>query len=145
MAVGAAIESAIYALGSVCILILRRRDTRERPFRLVAARPLATFGAVLFTILFLATGLSDPEHPSRLSVVPLAVILVIGALSFGYVRLEVPRLQATAAARAAASRPRRRPQRTASGEAGTDPGVSGRLRAVPDDLPAPATPAAPET
>ncbi|MGA2837004.1 MAG: APC family permease [Acidimicrobiales bacterium] len=121
VAVGAAIESAIYALGSVCILILRRRDTRERPFRLVTARPLATFGAVLFTILFLATGLSDPEHPSRLSVVPLAVILVLGALSIGYVRLEVPRLQAAAAARAAAGRPRRRPQRTAFGDTGTGP------------------------
>jgi len=38
-------------------------------------RPLASFGAVLFTVMFLATGLSDPKHPSHLSVVPLAVIL----------------------------------------------------------------------
>ena len=100
VAVGAAIESAIYAIGSVCLLVLRRRDTRERPFRLIAARPLATFGAVLFTIMFLATGLSDPKNPSHLSVVPLGVIVVLGAVSIGYVLLCVPRLQAAAAARA---------------------------------------------
>ena len=41
VAVGAAIESAIYALASVCLLVLRRKETRERPFRLVAGRPLA--------------------------------------------------------------------------------------------------------
>ena len=89
VAVGAAIEAAIYALGSICLLVLRRRETRERPFRLIAGRPLATFGAVLFTVMFLATGLSDPKHPSNLSVVPLAVIVVLGALSVGYVLLYV--------------------------------------------------------
>jgi amino acid transporter len=111
VAVGAAIEAAIYALGSVCLLVLRRSESRERPFRLIAGRPLASFGAVLFTVMFLATGLSDPKHPSHLSVVPLAVILVLGALSVGYVLLYVPKLQAAAAVRAAANRPKRRPPR----------------------------------
>jgi amino acid transporter len=118
VAVGAAIESAVYAMASVCLLVLRRRDTRERPFRLLAARPLATFGAVLFTVMFLATGLSDPKHPSHVSVVPLGVILVLGAVSVGYVLLCVPRLQASAVARAATNRPKRRPPRPAA--AGTD-------------------------
>jgi hypothetical protein len=91
--------------------VLRRSESRERPFRLIAGRPLASFGAVLFTVMFLATGLSDPKHPSHLSVVPLAVILVLGALSVGYVLLYVPKLQAAAAVRAAANRPKRRPPR----------------------------------
>jgi hypothetical protein len=110
--------------------VLRRRDTRERPFRLIAARPLATFGAVLFTIMFLATGLSDPKNPSHLSVVPLGVIVVLGAVSIGYVLLCVPRLQAAAAARAATSRPKRRPQRTAE-SGGGGPTSTGPVRTPP--------------
>jgi APA family basic amino acid/polyamine antiporter len=115
VAVGAAIEAGIYALGSLSLLILRRRETRERPFRLVAGRPLAAFGVALFTALFLATGFSDPKDASKFSVAPIAVIAVLGALSTGYVLVFVPRLQAAAAARAAANRPRRRPQRPPAG------------------------------
>ena len=114
VAVGAAIEAAIYALGSLSLLILRRRESRERPFRLIAARPLATFGVVVFSILFLATGLSDPKQPSRFSLLPVGVIAVLAVISTGYVLIFVPRLQAAAAARAAANRPRRRPQRPAA-------------------------------
>jgi APA family basic amino acid/polyamine antiporter len=129
VAVGAAIESAIYALGSLSLLILRRRETRERPFRLVAGRPLATLGVVLFTVLFLATGFSDPKDASHFSAAPAAVIGVLAVLSTGYVLVFVPRLQAAAAARAAANRPRRRPQRPAAAVAepaagsGTAPSV----------------------
>ena len=143
VAVGAAIEAAIYALGSICLLLLRRRETRERPFRLVAGRPLATFGAVLFTVMFLATGLSDPKHPSHLSVVPLAVIVVLGALSVAYVLLYVPRLQAAAAARAATNRPRRRPPRPVPAGADSAPAVppSGTSTTAPGALP-PVGPAA---
>ena len=112
VAVGATIEAAIYAVGSWCVLALRRKDLRERPFRLVAARPLATFGLVVFALLAVASGLSDPKDAHRLSVMPLAVIAAIGALSTGYVLLVMPRIQAKAAARAAVSRPARRPQRT---------------------------------
>jgi hypothetical protein len=87
---------------------------------LIAGRPLAVVGIVLFTVLFLATGLSDPKNPSHVSAAPLAVIAVLAALSTGYVLLWVPKLQAAAAARAAANRPRRRPQRPESA------GVEGR-------------------
>ncbi len=111
VAVGAAIESGIYALGSMCLLVLRRRETRERPFRLIAGEPLAALGAVLFTLLFLATGFSDPSNASRFSPAPIAVIVILGSISVLYMRIFVPRLQAAAAARAAANRPRRRPER----------------------------------
>ncbi|HEX7610164.1 MAG TPA: amino acid permease, partial [Solirubrobacteraceae bacterium] len=114
VAVGASIEAGIYALGSLSLLILRSRETRERPFRLIAGRPLAVFGVVLFSGLFLATGFSDPKSPSRFSAAPIAVIGSLLALSTGYVLVFVPRLQAAAAARAAANRPRRRPQRPAA-------------------------------
>jgi APA family basic amino acid/polyamine antiporter len=115
VSVGAAIEAAVYAIGSLSLLILRRRETRERPFRLIAGRPLAAFGVVLFTVLFLATGLSDPKDASRFSVAPIAIIAVLTALGTGYVLIVLPRLRAASAARAAASRrPRRRPQRPAA-------------------------------
>ena len=123
VAVGAAIEAGIYALGSLCLLILRRRETRERPFRLIAGRPLAAFGVVLFSVLFLATGFSDPSNANRFSVAPIAVIAVLSLISVAYVRIFVPRLQAAAAARAAANRPRRRPQRrTAQAQESDTPG-----------------------
>jgi APA family basic amino acid/polyamine antiporter len=111
VAVGAAIESGIYALASLSLLILRRRETRERPFRLLAGRPLAVLGLVIFSLLFLVTAFSDPKNASRFSPVPIAIIAILTALSSGYVVVVVPRLQRARAARAQAKRPRRRPQR----------------------------------
>lgn len=111
VSVGAAIECAIYAVGSLCLLILRSRVDRQRPFRLVMGRPLATFGVVLFTILFVATAFADPKNSRHFSVAPFAVIAVLGAVSTAYVLLVVPRLQRAAAARVAAAGPRRRPSR----------------------------------
>jgi len=124
VAVGAAIEAGIYALGSLSLLILRRRESRERPFRLLAARPLAGGGVLVFSVLFLATGLSDPKHPSRFSLLPLGVIAALAVISTSYVMIFVPRLQAAAAARAAANRPRRRPQRPAAAVEGSVPPTS---------------------
>jgi len=115
VSVGAAIEAAIYALGALSLLILRRRETRERPFRLIAGRPLAALGVVVFSAMFLATALSDPKHPSRLSPLPLAIILTVTAASAGYMTLFAPRLQAAAAARARVGKPKRRPQRALVG------------------------------
>lgn len=113
VAVGATIEAGIYAIGSLCLVVLRSRDNRERPFRLVAGKPLAVVGVVIFTILFLATGFSDPKNAHHFSAAPIGVIAVLGALSTTYVLLVVPRLQAAATARAAAAPPRRRPPRPA--------------------------------
>jgi amino acid transporter len=127
VAVGAAIEAGIYALASLSLLILRRRETRARPFRLLAGRPLAAAGVVVFAGMFIATGLSDPKDSSRLSLAPIGLILLLGALSAGYVIVLLPRVRAAAAARAAAARPRRRPQRTAQapGQAGAASAGSG--------------------
>lgn len=113
VAVGATLEAGIYALASWAVLVLRRREARPRPFRLVAGRPLAAVGTVVFGGLALASGLSDPHHPQRLSVLPLSVIAVVAGLATAYVRLVVPRLRAQAAARAAAAGPKRRPHRPA--------------------------------
>lgn len=120
VSVGAAIECAIYAIGSFCVLRLRARVERPRPFTLVAGRPLAAFGIVLFTVLFLATAFADPKNASRFSVAPFGVIAVLAVLSTLYVRTVVPRLQRAAAARSATARPRRRPARPAGGSGDAD-------------------------
>ncbi|HUY23353.1 MAG TPA: APC family permease [Acidimicrobiales bacterium] len=142
VAVGATIEAAVYAIGSLCVLVLRRRETRERPFRLVAGKPLAVVGIVLFSVLFVATGFSDPKDAHHLSVAPMSVIAVLSLLSTGYVLFVVPRLRAAAAARAAAARPRRRPARPAPDAAGVSvsatsarpsPDVAGRIAAMPPE------------
>jgi len=127
VAVGATIEAGIYALASLCLVVLRRRETRARPFRLIVARPLALLGIALFGILFLATGFSDPKNARHFSVAPIGVIALLALLSTAYVVLVVPRLRAAAAARNAAVRPRRRPPRPTPGaqDAGERPG-SGR-------------------
>jgi APA family basic amino acid/polyamine antiporter len=114
VAVGAAIEAGIYAVGSFTLLVLRRRETRERPFRLVAGRPLAAFGVVLFSVLFFATALSDPRDASRFSLAPLGVIAALAAPAVCWVVVVAPRRRAAEAARSAGERPRRRPQRPAA-------------------------------
>lgn len=117
VSVGAAIECAIYAVGAMCVLRLRTRVDRRRPFRLVAGRPLAAFGALIFSVLFVATAFADPKDPSRFSVAPFAVIAVLAALSSIYVLTVVPRLQRAMAERTAAARPRRRPPRPTDDDA----------------------------
>ena len=119
VSVGAAIECGIYAVGSFCILRLRSRVDRKRPFTLVAGRPLAMFGAVVFSVLFLATAFADPKNSKHFSVLPFSVIAVLGALSTTYVHFVVPRLQRQASARSAAARPRRRPERPSSDDRAT--------------------------
>jgi len=114
VSVGAAIECAIYAIGSVCLLVLRSRVQSHRPFRMLLGRPLAAFGALLFSLLFVATAFADPKNSKRFSVAPFTVIALLGAVATAYVYFVVPRLQRAAAARAAASRPRRRPVREAT-------------------------------
>jgi hypothetical protein len=75
---------------------------------------------VLFTLLFVATAFADPKDSSRFSVAPFSVIAILGAISTAYVLLVVPKLQRAAAARTAASRPRRRPTRAPSGDVGAE-------------------------
>jgi amino acid transporter len=121
VSVGATLEAGIYALASVSLLILRKREDRDRPFRLVFGKPLAVIGAVLFTVFALATGFADPANSRHFSLAPIGVIAVLAALSAAYVRFGVPRLRAAHAARqAAAARPKRRPPRP-SAEAPVDP------------------------
>lgn len=109
VSVGAALEAGIYALASWCVLALRRKVDRPRPFRLPLAGALAGGGVAVFALLALATAFSDPSDPRRLSIAPAAVIASVGLLAVAYVRLAVPRLRAAAERRAAAARPRRRP------------------------------------
>ncbi len=112
VAVGSVLEAGIYAAASWCVLVLRRREKdRVRTFKLVMFKPLAVFGMVVFAVLMLVGAFSDPKHPSHLSIAPAAVVVALLILSTGYVFGAVPRIKAKAATRAAASRPRRRPQR----------------------------------
>ncbi len=138
VAVGATIEAGIYSIAALCVLILRRRETRQRPFALAFGKPLAAFGVVLFAVLAVATGFANPKDAHQLSVLPVAVIAVLAAISAAYVRIVVPRLQAAAKARAAAGRPKRRPTRpvvsggdiAGEAEAG-EAGAGGPLPAMP--------------
>ncbi|MFZ1063851.1 MAG: APC family permease [Acidimicrobiales bacterium] len=121
VSVGAAIECAIYAVGSLCVLRLRSRVTTHRPFRMLWARPLASFGVVLFSALFVATAFADPKDSRRFSAVPFAVIAVLALISTLYVLLVVPRLQRAAKARSTERRPTRRPSRPGSSGVSREP------------------------
>ena len=128
VSVGAAIECAIYAIGSLCVVRLCARVTSDRPFRMVFAKPLASFGVVLFSALFLATAFADPKDSRRFSVVPFLIIAVLGFFATLYVALVVPRLERAAAARNAERRPTRRPPRPGTGP---DEPVAGRVDELP--------------
>ena len=119
VSVGAAIECGIYAIGSLCLIRLRSRVDRVRPFRLRAGVPLASLGVIVFTTLFLATAFADPKNSTHFSVLPFSVIAVLGAISTAYVWQVVPRLQRAHVARHAAAGPRRRPARPAPEETAT--------------------------
>ena len=124
VAVGATLEAGIYALASASLVILRRKEQRDRPFRLARGRGLAIAGTVIFSVFALATGLADPANSSRFSPEPLLVIVVLASLSALYVNVGLPRVQARAAGRraaAAAARPSRRPARPTTVE--SDPTV----------------------
>lgn len=116
VAVGAALEAAVFAIASAALLKLRRRDTPPRGFRLRAAPVLAGGGTVLFAGLAFASGLSDPQDPTKFSPVPALLVIALGVVSTAYVIWIVPRLQRAAAARRVAARAtgapaRRRPPR----------------------------------
>jgi amino acid transporter len=119
VSVGAAIECAIYAIGSLCVVRLRTRVAAERPFRMVWARPLASFGVVLFSALFLATAFADPKNSRHFSAAPFLVIAILASVSVTYVWVVVPRLQRAASARQVQNRPTRRPSRPAPSEDAT--------------------------
>ncbi len=114
VAVGAALESMIYAVAAFCVLRLRGRvPDHHRPFRVPLVRVVAITGVVVFGLLAVVASVSVGN---RFDPVPLAIILVIGLASAAYTVRVVPRLQAAEAARRAARPTRRRPPRTPGGE-----------------------------
>jgi len=112
VAVGSVLEAGIYAVAGYCVVRLRRKEAdRARPFTLKFGRPLGIFAMVVFGILTVIGAFSDPRHPSHLSLLPFLVVAVLGLLSTVYVVIFMPKVRAKAAARVAASKPRRRPPR----------------------------------
>ena len=106
IATGAALESMIYAVAAYCVLRLRfkLKDT-PRPFRMALALALAPVGLVIFTVLAI---LASVTVGSTFNAVPLAIILITGALSALYVVFVLPELKRRELARRAA-RGKRRP------------------------------------
>ncbi len=115
--VGAVLEALIYAVAGLCVIQLRRRQpTAARSFRIPLGWTIPIATVVIFGALGLAAGVTP-------TVAPLIITVVIFALTYGYVRLGVPRLRAAAEA-ARQARPSRRPPRPAlvasSGDVGAD-------------------------
>ncbi len=115
VAVGAALEGMIYAVAAFCVLRLRGRvPDHHRPFRIPLVRVVAIGGLAVFSVLAVVASVSVDN---RFSLVPLAIILAMGAASAAYTVTVVPRLQAAEAARRAARPTRRRPPRADGGTA----------------------------
>ncbi|MFI5272178.1 MAG: APC family permease [Ktedonobacterales bacterium] len=112
--VGAVLEALIYAVAALCVIRLRlRRRDAARTFRVPLGWTFPILAIVIFTALAVSAALgispSGAIHP-----LPLAVTVLLFALSFAYVRLAVPRLKAAAAARRKAHVSRRPPRRPAA-------------------------------
>ncbi len=110
VAVGAALEAMIYVAAGFCVIRLRDREPDAvRPFRLWAGKPLAWAGIAIFGVLALGAGVSVNN---RFDPLPLGIIVVMAALSSGYVLAYLPRLQAANEQRAVMASRRRRPDQT---------------------------------
>jgi amino acid transporter len=90
---GAATESAVYALVSIAVLRIRRRDPeRRRPYVAPGVPWLQAFTAVVFALLTLAAALDGGPA--------VAALLALGwAAAYAYAALGVPRVKAAAARR----------------------------------------------
>jgi amino acid transporter len=109
--VGAVLEAFIYALAGLCVIQLRRRQRdAARSFRIPLGWTIPIVAIVIFSVLGVAAGVT----PNPL---PLALTVVLFAVSYLYVRLYVPRLRAKEQAlREARGSRRRRPSATSGAE-----------------------------
>jgi amino acid transporter len=114
--VGATLEAAIYAIACWCVVALRKKDKSPREFPMRGGAKLAMVGVVIFGLLAVLSGFADPKDPKKFSVLPIAIILVLGGISWSYVAYVVPRMRTAAAAKAPVAAPKRRPQRPAPSE-----------------------------
>ncbi len=99
---GAGVESFMYALSTVLVISLRRREpNRERSFR-VFGYPVIP---IIIGVIFLGLGVEALLTPTGKSGFPWALVffLAILVLVFFYVRLAVPRLKAKRSTLASAS------------------------------------------
>jgi amino acid transporter len=122
--VGAALEAMIYTVAGLCVIQLRRRKPQaERAFKIPLGWTIPLLTIAIFALLFIGALLPQPGQlpgmPAGLvPIITPAIVAGVFILSAIYVLTYVPRLQARLAAQRAAA-PRRRPQRPASGQAGT--------------------------
>jgi len=126
--VGATLEAAIYAIACWCVVALRRKGPSPRDFPMRGGAKLAMVGVVLFGILAIISGFADPKDPKKFSVLPMAIILILGGISWCYVAYGVPRMRAKAAASAPAAAPKRRPQRPTAAPAESGSQVTGETK-----------------
>ena len=109
IAVGAALEVALYSAAGVTVYRLRKRAPAERrPFAVRGGAPLVIAGAALFALLGVAASITVGR---RTDVAPLVIIVVLAALSAGYVVLWAPRVRRAEEGRRAAAAARRRERR----------------------------------
>ncbi len=108
VAVGAALETMIYAVAAFCALRLRsRQPDTPRPFRVRLLPVLGPVGVVVFAMLAAIASVSVNNH---FNPAPLIIIGIGAALSAFYVLRILPGVRAKEEARRAAT-PRRRPVR----------------------------------
>ena len=113
VAVGAALEAMIYAVAAYCVIVLRRRrPDAPRLMRMPFGYVTPVLALVIFAVLALAAGFTDPNDPTGTSPLPILLVGVMGALSAVYVLWYTPRLRHHATA--AAPRSPRRPPRAKS-------------------------------
>jgi APA family basic amino acid/polyamine antiporter len=109
VAVGATLEAMIYAVAAYCVIVLRRRRPEApRMMRMPGGYITPVAALVIFAVLALAAGFTDPNDPNGTSALPILLVGVMFVLSGAYVLLYTPRLRKEAVA-AAPRRPRRPP------------------------------------
>lgn len=93
---GAALEAIMYVVAAIAVIGLRRRrPDEERSFKLPFGTVIPWLTAVIFLVLAVGAATSPSGLPGPVPWV-LVLLVIVGLLSFLYVRLYVPRLKAAA-------------------------------------------------
>ncbi|MHB9059802.1 MAG: APC family permease [Bacillota bacterium] len=124
---GAAVECMIYVVMGASVLGLRKRNPEtERVFKVPFGRLIPWAVIIIYGLLFVLIFIPDPANPgdARAQLWAFVSLVVVFALTFGYVFKVVPALRAKYEAEAR-KRQKRRPGRPAA--TGAAPGAGGAI------------------
>lgn len=92
VSVGSVLEAIIYVMAGICVLVFRKRKLNPNGFKLFFGRLLAVVIILMFVPMAILGAFSDPKNPTKFSIIPAAIIVLIFVLAFIYTLTVLPKL-----------------------------------------------------